>query len=123
MTNDAEFLPVVGPSKEERTWAMLSHLTMVAQIFLPILVLAPLVILLIKGDSMPFVKSQSKEVISEQITLLLAAIVSCVLIVIGIGVVLLIVLWVYSIITGIIGAVKANDGVAYRYPMNLRLFN
>lgn len=123
MTNDAEFLPVVGPSKEERTWAMLSHLSMVAQIFLPILVLAPLVILLIKGDRLPFVKNQSKEVISEQITLLLAAIVSCVLIVIGIGVVLLFVLWVYSIVTGIIGAVKANEGIAYRYPINLRLLN
>lgn len=121
--SDAEFLPVVGPSKEERTWAMLSHLSMVAQIFLPILILAPLVILLIKGDRLLFVKAQSKEVINEQITLLLAAIVSCVLIVIGVGVVLLFALWVYSIVTGIIGAVKANEGAAYRYPINLRLIN
>lgn len=121
--SDAEFLPVIAPSKEERTWAMLAHLSLVAQIFLPILMLAPLVILLIKGDRMPFVKAQSKEVINEQITLLLAVIVSCILIVIGIGVVLLFVLWIYSIVTGIIGAVKVNEGVAYRYPMNWRLIN
>ncbi len=121
--SDAEFLPVVGPDKEERTWAMLAHLSMVAQIFLPILMLAPLVILLIKGDRLPFVKAQSKEVINEQITLLLAAIVSCILILIGIGVVLLFVLWVYSIVTGIIGAVKVNEGVAYRYPLNWRLIS
>lgn len=121
--SDAEFLPVVGPSKEERTWAMLSHLSIVAQIFLPILILAPLVILLVKGDAMPFVKSQSKEVISEQITLLFAAIVSCLLMVIGIGVVMLLALWAYSIVTGVVGAVKANDGVAYRYPFNWRFIN
>lgn len=123
MSNDAEFLPVVGPSKEERTWAMLAHLSMVAQIFLPILVLAPLVILLVKGDRQLFVKNQSKEVINEQITLLLAAIVSCVLMIIGIGVVLLFVLWVYSIVTGIIGAVKVNEGIAYRYPFNIRFIS
>lgn len=121
--SDAEFLPVIAPSKEERTWGMLAHLSLVAQIFLPILMLAPLVILLIKGDRMPFVKAQSKEVINEQITLLLAVIVSCILIVVGIGVVLLFVLWIYSIVTGIIGAVKVNEGVAYRYPMNWRLIS
>lgn len=121
--SDAEFLPVIAPSKEERTWAMLAHLSLVAQIFLPILMLAPLVILLIKGDRMSFVKAQSKEVINEQITLLLAVIVSCILIVVGIGVVLLFVLWIYSIVTGIIGAVKVNEGVAYRYPMNWRLIS
>lgn len=121
MTGDADFLPVIAPSKEERTWAMLCHISIVAQIFLPILVLAPLIILLVKGDQLPFVKAQSKEVLNLQITLLLAAIVSSLLILIGVGIVLLFVLWVYSIVAGIIGAVKVNEGVAYRYAINLRL--
>lgn len=123
MTNDADFLPVNGPAKEERTWAMLAHLAIVAQIFLPVLVLAPLIILLVKGDQMPFVKSQSKEVVNLQITLLLSAIASWILVFVGIGIVLLLALWAYSIVAGVIGAVKANDGVSYRYPFNLRLIN
>ncbi|HEY3700555.1 MAG TPA: DUF4870 domain-containing protein [Spongiibacteraceae bacterium] len=123
MTNDAEFLPAIGQSKEERTWATLSHLSIVAQIFLPILVFAPLVILMIKGNQMPFVKMQSKEVLNFQITLLLAGVAGCLLIVVGIGIVLLFALWLYSIVAGIIGAVKANEGVAYRYPINLRLIS
>lgn len=120
---DAEFLPVAAPTKEERTWAMLCHLSIVAQLFLPILVLAPLVILLVKGDQMPFVKLQSKEVINLQITLLLAAIVSCVLLLVGIGVILLCALWLYSVVVGVIAAVRVNDGINYRYPFNWRLIN
>ena len=123
MTNDADFLPAIGPAKDERTWAMLAHLSIVAQIFLPILVLAPLIILLVKGDQMPFVKAQSKEVVNLQITLLLSAIVSWALVFVGIGIILLLALWAYSVVTGVIGAVKANDGASYRYPFNLRLIN
>ncbi len=123
MTNDAEFLPVVGPTKEERTWAMLCHLCIVAQIFLPILMLGPLVIWMIKSDQLAFVKVQGKEVLNFQITLFLAGVVSGILIFVGIGFVLLGALWIYSIVAGVIGAVKVNEGVSYRYGLNLRLIS
>lgn len=123
-TQNAEFLPVAAPSKEERTWAMLCHLCIVAQIFLPILLLGPLVIWLIKGDQMPFVKNQGKEVINFQITLFLAGIVCWILVLaLGLGLLLMAVLWVYSIVVGVIGAVKTNEGVAYRYGFNWRLIS
>lgn len=122
-TKDAEFLPVVAPSKEERTWAMLCHLCIVAEVFLPILVLGPLLIWLLKSDNSAFVKSQGKEVLNFQITLFLAAIVSWILVLVGIGIVLLFALWIYSVVVGVIGAVKVNEGVAYRYGFNLRLIN
>ncbi|HET8710611.1 MAG TPA: DUF4870 domain-containing protein [Spongiibacteraceae bacterium] len=124
MTNDADFLPAVGPTKEERTWAMLCHLCIVAEIFLPILVLGPLVIWLIKSDALPFVKVQGKEVLNFQITLFLAGIVSWILVfAFGLGILLLAILGVYSVIAGVIGAVKVNEGVPYRYAFNLRLIS
>ena len=122
MTNDAEFLPAIGPGKEERTWAMLCHLCVVAQIFLPILVLGPLVIWLIKSDNLPFVKAQGKEVLNFQITLFLASIVCAILVLaLGLGIILWFILGIYSIVAGVIGAVKVNEGVPYRYGINLRL--
>lgn len=124
MTNDADFLPVVAPSKEERTWAMLCHLCIVAEIFLPILVLGPLVIWLIKSDALPFVKVQGKEVLNFQITLFLAGIVCWVLVLaLGLGFILMGLLGIYSVIAGVIGAVKVNEGVSYRYAINLRLIS
>ena len=122
MTNDADFLPAAMPSKDERTWAMLCHLCIVAEVFLPILVLGPLVIWLIKGDELPFVRAQGKEVLNLQITLFLAGIVSWILVLaFGLGFLLLGLLGVYSVVAGVIGAVKVNEGVAYRYAFNLRL--
>jgi uncharacterized Tic20 family protein len=122
-SENADFLPIITPGKEERTWAMLCHLSIIAQVFLPILVLAPLVIWLWKGDQLPFVKVQGKEVLNFQITLFLAGLISTVLIVVGIGILLLILLWIYSIVAGIIGAVKVNEGVSYRYGINWRLIS
>lgn len=120
-TFDAEFLPG-SPSKQERTWAMLCHLSVVGQIFFPILMLGPLLIWLLKGDEMPFVKMQGKEALNFQITLFLAGIVCWILVLaFGLGFLLMGILWVYSVVVGIIGAVKTNEGVAYRYGLNLRL--
>jgi uncharacterized Tic20 family protein len=123
-SQDAEFLPATTPGKEERTWAMLCHLCIVAQIFLPILILGPLIIWLVKGDEMPFVKSQGKEVLNFQITLFLASIACWVLVLaLGLGFILMGILGIYSIVVGVIGAVKTNEGVAYRYGFNWRLIS
>lgn len=123
-SQNADFLPVSVPSKEERTWAMLCHLCIVAQIFVPILILGPLLIWLIKGDQLPFVKTQGKEVLNFQITLFLAGIVCWVLVLaFGLGFILMGVLGIYSIVVGVIGAVKTNEGVAYRYGFNWRLIS
>ena len=120
-SQDAEFLPMSTPGKEERTWAMLCHLCIVAQIFVPILILGPLIIWLVKSDQLPFLKTQGKEVLNFQITLFLAGLIGTALIVVGVGILVLILLWIYSIVAGVIGAVKVNEGVSYRYTLNLRL--
>lgn len=123
-TQDSEFLPVNMPSKDERTWAMLCHLCVVGQIFLPILILGPLLIWLIKGEQLPFVKMQGKEVLNFQITLFLAGIVCWILVLaLGLGFILMGILAIYSIVVGVIGAVKTNEGVAYRYGFNWRLIS
>ena len=123
MTNDAEFLPVVGPRKEERNWAMLCHLAVVGQMFFPVLIIAPLLIWLLKGDDMPLVREQGKEAVNFQITLLLAAVVCGVLWFVLIGILLAGVLWLYAVIAGVIATMKVKEGVAYRYPFNLRLIS
>lgn len=77
--------------------------------------LIPLVIWLIKKDGSRFINDQGKEVLNFQICALVAAIVSlptCV------GP---LVVAVAALVLGIVGGVKANEGTAYRYPLNLRL--
>jgi uncharacterized Tic20 family protein len=61
--------------------------------------------------------------VNFQITVCLALIVSFVLMLVLIGFVLLPIVAIAALVLTIIGAVKANDGIAYRYPFTLRLIN
>lgn len=113
-----------GISAEERQWAMFAHLAALAGLVIPFgNIIGPLVVWLIKREAMPFVADQGKEAVNFQITVAIAAIVSMILIVVVIGFVLLFVIGVAALILTIIAALKANEGVAYRYPFTLRLIN
>lgn len=110
------------PDKDERTWGMLCHLSAFAGFIIPFGgIIAPLVIWLIKKDEMAFVNDQGKEAVNFQITLMIAAILCGLLMIIGIGFLLLFALVVYALVMIIIAAMKANEGVHYRYPYALRL--
>ena len=103
-----------------RTWAMLCHLAGFAWI-LPITpafgsVLGPLVVWLIKKNEFPFVDEQGKEALNFQITMLIYGAVAALLMLICIGFILLAAVAVVDVIFTVIAAIKANDGVHYRYP-------
>ena len=82
-----------------------------------------LIIWLINKDdsSKFFVIDQSKEALNFQITMLIAAIVSAILMIVLIGFLLLPLVGLVSLVFSIIAAIKANNGEAYRYPFALRL--
>lgn len=111
-----------GVSPEQRTWAMLGHLSAFAGFVIPFgNILGPLVIWLIKKDSMPFAAEQAKEALNFNITFSILAIVCSALIFVLIGIPLLVLLGIAWLVLAIVAAVKANTGVAYRYPFCLRL--
>jgi uncharacterized protein len=89
--------------------------------------LGPLIIWLIKKDSMPFVNDQAKEALNFNISVAVATLALAVLsaITFGIGLIIAIPMWVVIgvgwLVLTIMAAVKANDGVRYRYPFTLRL--
>ncbi len=117
-----EYAGSPAASKDERMWGMLSHIVAFAGFLIPLgNIIAPLVIWLLKKDEMPFVNDQGKESINFQITITIGYIISLVLVFVLIGFFLLLALMVVNIIFVILAAVKANSGVAYRYPFALRL--
>ncbi|NLA68867.1 MAG: DUF4870 domain-containing protein [Gammaproteobacteria bacterium] len=115
---------------QQRQWALFAHLSALSALFTGGIgaVIGPLVIWLVKKDTMPFVDDQAKEALNFNITVAIAVIALSV-----IGTILLIVLvgfvffflafavGIYWLVMTIIAAMKANEGVAYRYPFTLRL--
>ncbi|MFC5050002.1 DUF4870 domain-containing protein [Rubritalea spongiae] len=108
---------------EQKNWAMFAHLsTFLGWIGIPLAnIIAPLIIWQVKKDTMPFTSDQAKEALNFQITLSIAALICAALTLIFIGIIGLVALYIIQILFTIIAAIKANDGVAYRYPMTIRL--
>ncbi|EIL97896.1 hypothetical protein UUA_13785 [Rhodanobacter thiooxydans LCS2] len=103
---------------------MFAHLSALVGVIIPLgSIIGPLVIWLIKKDTMPFVNDQGKEALNFNITVGIAAIVSWILCFILIGFLLLAVLAVGWVVFVIIATIKANEGTTYRYPFTLRLVN
>ena len=112
-------------TRDERNWAMLSHLLALVGYFAVPLgnVIAPLIIYLMKKDESPFVADQARESLNFQISVCIYLLISGVLVLILIGLLLLAVVGVAGAILTIIASVKAANGVAYRYPLTLRLIS
>jgi uncharacterized Tic20 family protein len=107
--------------KDAKLWGMLCHLAALAGFIIPLgTVIGPLIIWLIKKNDSPFVDDQGKESLNFQITVLIAAVVSVILMIILIGFFLLIAVGLTDLIFIIIASVKANNGEQYRYPFAIR---
>lgn len=103
---------------DQRMWATLAH---VGGIFLGFI--APLVVWLIFKGRGAFVDDQAKEALNWQITVAIGYLVGSVLSFIGIGFLLWAVVWIAALVLGILAAVAANKGEAYRYPFAIRLIS
>ena len=116
--------PSFDVSNEARTWGMLCHLCALSQLIgIPLgTILGPLIIWLIKRNEMPFVDDQGKESLNFQISVfILGIILTPTICLAGIGIVLLIALGIADLVLVIIATIKANSGIAYRYPFAIRL--
>ncbi|MCF7848950.1 MAG: DUF4870 domain-containing protein [Kiritimatiellales bacterium] len=119
--SEAPVAPAEGPSKDERTMAMLCHLLALSGAVVPLgSVLGPLVMWLIKRENNPYIDAQGKEAVNFQISILIYMIVSALLMVIVIGGLLMFAVGIFALVFTIIGAVKANNGEDFRYPVCIR---
>ena len=115
-------LPSGAPSAEDRQWGLFAHLSALAGLVIPFgNVLGPLIIWQVKKDTLPFAADQGKEALNFNITVAIAAVISGLLTFVLIGFLLLPLVGLAWLIFTVLGAIKANNGEAYRYPFTLRL--
>jgi len=135
----ASSMPVVAPemdgvSGDERQWAMFAHLSALLGYILTSGwagsaggFLGPLIVWMIKKDTMPFVDQQAKEALNFSITICIAFAVLWTfgIMTLGIGFLIalpvMLVVGLYALVYTIIASMKAYEGVPYRYPIALRL--
>jgi uncharacterized Tic20 family protein len=114
--------------QNERLYATFIHLSPLiigivgAGIHIPMLgFLGPLIMWLLKKNESAFVDDQGKEALNFSITISIALLISFFLIFILIGIPMMLAVGLFALVMAIIAAIKANQGVYYRYPLNIRL--
>lgn len=105
-------------ASEDRAMASMAH-------WLSILIgfIAPLIIMLTKGEQDRFARDHAVEALNFDITLMIAYVATTVLsaVTFGIASFLFLPIWIVGMVFQIQGAMAANRGAPYRYPVNIRM--
>ncbi|GGP51443.1 DUF4870 domain-containing protein [Shewanella saliphila] len=113
--------PTGEVSKQAKDMGLLIHATSFAGYIFPLgSVLGPLIVWLMKRDEYEFANQCGKNCLNFKLSLMIYAMISAVLILVGVGVLLLAALALLDIICTIIAIVKASDGIAYQYPLSIK---
>ena len=121
------------PSKEERKWAVLDHLSaFIGFLGVPVgAVLGPLLVWFLKKDDLPFVNEQGREAVNFNLSLILYSVIlgligitlfameSSLTWVVGGLFFILSVYWIYQVISA---AVHAYKGIHFHYPLTVHFF-
>ena len=110
--------PQVVPPDEERLWSMFSHLS-----FFVFGIIAPLIIMLTIGSRSGYVRHHAVEALNFHITVWIASFVAGLSILLVIGIFLLPAVLIAAAVFTLIAAVRAYQGVPYRYPLSIRLIS
>jgi len=114
---------------ELRQWAMFCHLGGLAGFVVPFGgIIAPLILWQMKREESPFIDEQGREALNFNITIVgatyLLTLVAVFTMFFFFGFLLIPVVFgltIAHVVFAIIAALKANEGIAYRYPFTLRL--
>lgn len=86
--------------------------------------IVPLILWLTQKDKVEGMNEHGKEIVNFQLSLIVYAIICIPLIfVIGIGILGLIVIGIFSFIFPIINAIKASNGEPFNYPLTIRFIS
>jgi uncharacterized Tic20 family protein len=110
-----------GLTPDERTWGGAAHWGALVSAVVALAFLGPLLVLLVKGNESPWIRKQAVESLNFQISILIYAIISGILLLVLVGFVLLPIVGLMWLIFTIVASIKVSSGEDYRYPLTIRM--
>lgn len=111
----------VPVTAEDRNWAMAAHVGSIVTAWFALGLVAPLVVLLVRGNVSPYVRRHAVESLNFQLNAFVLTIVFALLMFVLIGFVLLPLYGVFYLVFVVIGTIKAGNGEEFRYPLTVRI--
>ena len=109
---------------EVNQFCMFMHLSQLAGYVLPIAGwVLPVIMWATNKDQSEMVDQQGKNILNWMISSLIYIAISTVLIFVFIGIPMLFIVGICTIVFSILGALKASDGLVYRYPLAINFLN
>ncbi|MBW0116658.1 DUF4870 domain-containing protein, partial [Pseudonocardia abyssalis] len=105
---------------EDRNWAVGAHIGSFVAAYVALGLIAPLIVLLVRGGQSPFVRRQAVESLNFQLNALVIIAVGWLLAIVLIGFAILAVYGVFYVICVVLATIKASQGEDFRYPLTVR---
>jgi uncharacterized Tic20 family protein len=108
-------------TSDQRQMGLFLHLSQLASLVVPVAgIVLPIVIWQTQKDKMPSLDPHGKMVVNWMISSLIYAVVSVILMFVLIGFLTIFAVIIMGIVFPIIGAVKANNGELWEYPLTIK---
>lgn len=112
---------LIENSEQLNKWSMFIHFSVFSAWILPIAgLIVPIILWQMKNTQSPIIDQHGKNVVNWIISMIIYFAISILLIFILIGILGIVILSVLAIICPIIGGIKANQGIVWRYPLTIR---
>lgn len=113
--------PTSLQTPEQRQMGLLLHLSQLANLIIfPIGIVVPIVIWQTQKEKMPAIDAHGRMVVNWMISCTIYTIASLVLMFVLVGFLTILVVALIGIIFPIVGAVKANSGELWNYPLTIK---
>lgn len=106
---------------DERQMGLFLHLSELAYVFVfPIGAVAPILLWQMNKDKMPALDAHGKMIVNWMLSFLIYGVISFVLAFVIIGFFMMMALGIVGIVFPIVGAIKANNGELWEYPLTIK---
>jgi len=113
--------PMSLQTPEQRQTGMFLHLSQLASLIIPVAgLVVPIVIWQTQKDKMPALDAHGKMVANWMISAIIYSVVSVILMFVLVGFLTILAVAVMAIVFPIIGAIKANNGELWEYPLTIK---
>jgi len=107
-------------AETDRNWAVAAHLSGFVAAWIALGFLGPLTVMLVAGNTSPFVRRHAVEALNFNLSVLIYIAVSVVAMLVLVGFVMLPIVGLVYLVTTIQAALAASRGEDYRYPFTIR---